>query len=48
MINVHFSDSYTTFNNFQDVASFLQEMETTDVLLDAVLKSQNVRVTVSI
>ncbi|XP_015752949.1 PREDICTED: protein saal1-like [Acropora digitifera] len=28
-----------------DVASFLQEMETTDVLLDAVLKSQNVRVT---
>ena len=31
----------------QDVAAFLEEMETTDVLLDAILKSQNVRVTVS-
>lgn len=28
-----------------DVAAFLEEMETTDVLLDAILKSQNVRVT---
>lgn len=31
----------------QDVAAFLEEMETSDVLLDAVLKSQNARVTVS-
>ena len=31
----------------QDVAAFLEEMETTEVLLDAVLKSQNSRVTVS-
>ncbi|KAJ7390990.1 Protein saal1 [Desmophyllum pertusum] len=28
-----------------DVAAFLEEMETTEVLLDAVLKSQNARVT---
>ena len=31
----------------QDVAAFLEEMDTTEVLLDAVLKSQNPRVTVS-
>ena len=31
----------------QDVAAFLEEMETTEVLLDSVLKSQNSRVTVS-
>ena len=31
----------------QDVAAFLEEMDTTEVLLDAVLKSQNARVTVS-
>ena len=30
----------------QDVAAFLEEMETTEVLLDAILKSQNARVTV--
>ena len=35
------------FNSLQDVAAFLEEMETTEVLLDAVLKSQNSRVTVS-
>lgn len=32
----------------QDVAAFLEEMETTEVLLDSVLKSQNSRVTVSV
>ena len=31
----------------QDVAAFLEEMETTEVLLDSVLKSQNSRITVS-
>ena len=30
----------------QDVAAFLEEMETTEVLLDAILKSQNARATV--
>ena len=32
----------------QDVATFLEEMETTEVLLDAVLRSQSARVTVSV
>lgn len=32
----------------QDVAAFLEEMETTEVLLDAVLRSQSARVTVSV
>ena len=36
-----------TNNQLQDVAAFLEEMETTEVLLDSVLKSQNSRVTVS-
>lgn len=36
------------YNQLQDVAAFLEEMETTEVLLDAVLKSQNARVTVSV
>ena len=35
-------------NKPQDVATFLEEMETTEVLLDAVLRSQSARVTVSV